>query len=281
MGDKYTKKLVIGTFHSIFNRILRKNIIYLKGNKYNANFKIIIENKQKIIIKTIIEDYFTDAFEKYLEIKDINDNIKRKVELNKLINCFVEKISRLKNRGITYGKYFELQDEIDKDELYNISFFKNVYQKYIETCQNKNVMDFDDLLLNTFILFNDKDNIKILEQYQKHFQYILVDEYQDTNIVQYEIIKAIPWKSGKIFVVGDDYQNIYSFRGANKLNISKFKEDFPEYKENKLCRNYRSNSNIVKVSNELIKHNKNQIFKDLYSNINPIDGKIKLIECKD
>ena len=281
MGDKYTKKLVIWTFHSIFNRILRKNIIYLKGNKYNANFKIIIENKQKIIIKTIIEDYFTDAFEKYLEIKDINDNIKRKVELNKLINCFVEQISRLKNRGITYGKYFELQDEIDKDELYNISFFKNVYQKYIETCQNKNVMDFDDLLLNTFILFNDKDNIKILEQYQKHFQYILVDEYQDTNIVQYEIIKALSWKSRNIFVVGDDYQNIYSFRGANKLNISKFKEDFPEYKENKLCRNYRSNSNIVKVSNELIKHNKNQIFKDLYSNINPIDGKIKLIECKD
>ena len=79
IGDKYTKKLVIGTFHSIFNRILRKNIIYLKGNKYNANFKIIKENKQKIIIKTIIEDYFTDAFEKYLEIKDINDNIKRKV----------------------------------------------------------------------------------------------------------------------------------------------------------------------------------------------------------
>ena len=206
IGDKYTKKLVIGTFHSIFNRILRKHIIYLKGNKYNANFKIIIENEQKDIIKTIIEDYFTDAFEKYLEIKDINDNIKRKNELNKLINYFVEKISRLKNRGITYGKFFELQDEIDKDELHKISFFKNVYQKYVETCQNKNVMDFDDLLLNTFILFNDKDNIKILERYQKRFQYILVDEYQDTNIVQYEIIKAISWKSRNIFVVGDDYQ---------------------------------------------------------------------------
>ena len=79
-------------------------------------------------------------------------------------------------------------------------------------------MDFEDLLLNTFILFSDIDNLNILEKYQKRFQYVLVDEYQDTNIVQYEIIKAIAWKSRNIFVVGDDYQNIYSFRGANKLN---------------------------------------------------------------
>ncbi len=142
-------------------------------------------------------------------------------------------------------------------------------------------MDFEDLLLNTFILFSDIDNINLLEKYQKRFQYVLVDEYQDTNIVQYEIIKAIAWKSRNIFVVGDDYQNIYSFRGANKLNISKFKESFPEYKENKLCRNYRSNSNIVKISNELIRNNKNQIFKDLFSKIKPIDGKIKLIKCED
>ena len=142
-------------------------------------------------------------------------------------------------------------------------------------------MDFEDLLLNTFILFSDPDNIQILEKYQKRFQYILVDEYQDTNIVQYEIIKALAWKSKNIFVVGDDYQNIYSFRGANKLNISKFKESFPEYEENKLCRNYRSNSNIVNVSNELIKHNKNQINKNLFSKIKPLDGKIKLISCKN
>ena len=281
IGNKYSKKLIIGTFHSIFSRILRKNIIALKGNKYNANFKIIIENESKDIIKTIIEDYFSDALERYLEKRDINDNVRRKIEIKKLINSFTEKISFLKNNGITYHKYFELQDEIDKDKLHNINFFKNVYQKYVEFCQDKNVMDFEDLLLNTFILFSDPDNIQILEKYQKRFQYILVDEYQDTNIVQYEIIKALAWKSKNIFVVGDDYQNIYSFRGANKLNISKFKESFPEYEENKLCRNYRSNSNIVNVSNELIKHNKNQINKNLFSKIKPLDGKIKLIQCKN
>ena len=281
IGDKYSKKLVIGTFHSIFSRILRKNIIALKGNKYNANFKIIIENESKDIIKNIIEDYFNDALEQYLEKRDINDNVRRKIEIKKLINSFTEKISFLKNNGITYQKYFELQEEIDKDKLHNIYFFKNVYQKYVEFCQEKNVMDFEDLLLNTFILFSDPDNIQILEKYQKRFQYILVDEYQDTNIVQYEIIKALAWKSKNIFVVGDDYQNIYSFRGANKLNISKFKESFPEYEENKLCRNYRSNSNIVNVSNELIKHNKNQINKNLFSKIKPLDGKIKLISCKN
>ena len=219
IGEKYSKKLVIGTFHSIFCRILRKNIIALKGNKYNANFKIIIENESKDIIKTIIEDYFSDALEQYLEKKGINDNVKMKIEIKKLINSFTEKISFLKNNGITYQKYFNLQDEIDKDKLHNIYFFKNVYQKYVEICQIKNIMDFEDLLLNTFILFSDSNNIQILEKYQKRFQYILVDEYQDTNIVQYEIIKALAWKSKNIFVVGDDYQNIYSFRGANKLNI--------------------------------------------------------------
>ena len=112
IGDKYTKRLVIGTFHSIFCRILRKNIIFLKGNKYNANFKIIIENESKDIIKSIIEDNFYDEFEKYLERKNINDNVKRKIELKNLVSSFLEKISFLKNNGITYQKYFELQDEI-------------------------------------------------------------------------------------------------------------------------------------------------------------------------
>ena len=112
IGDKYTKRLVIGTFHSIFCRILRKNIISLKGNKYNANFKIIIENESKDIIKSIIEDNFYDEFEKYLERKNINDNVKRKIELKNLVSSFLEKISFLKNNGITYQKYFELQDEI-------------------------------------------------------------------------------------------------------------------------------------------------------------------------
>ena len=126
-----------------------------------------------------------------------------------------------------------------------------------------------------------KTNSEILEHYQERFKYILVDEYQDTNIVQFEIIKALAWKSKNIFVVGDDYQNIYSFRGANKLNIFKFIENFPDYKETKLCKNYRSNKIIMNVSNELIQKNKNQIFKELFSNIKETEGRIKLIQCKD
>ena len=281
IGGKFTKRLIMGTFHSIFCKILRKNIIYLEGKKFNANFKIIAEHESKDIIKSVIEEYFHDEFEDYLEKKGINDNIKRKKELTQLIKKAKEKISLLKNRGITYEKYFDLQNEIDKDESDNFAFFKNIYKTYVQICQNENVMDFDDLLLNTLLLFGNKNNIKILERYQNYFQYILVDEYQDTNIVQYEIIKALAWKSKNIFVVGDDYQNIYSFRGASRLNIDKFKQNFPDFKETKLCQNYRSNSIIVKASNKLILNNKKQIIKELFSRIKETEGKIKLSTYQD
>ena len=281
IGFNYARKLVMGTFHSIFCKILRKNIIYLEGNKYKSDFQIIVEHESIDIIKKIIEDDFNVEFEFYLDVKEINDNTKRKGELRKLSKSFKKKISLLKNKGITYEKYFNLQQELQDDQLKSIPFFKNVYKNYVLKCQEKNLMDFDDLLLNTMILFSDKNNIKILEKYQRIFQYILVDEYQDTNIVQYEIVKALAWNDKNIFVVGDDYQNIYSFRGANRLNIDKFKENFPNYKETKLCRNYRSNSTIVEVSNKLIKNNKNQIIKELFSKIKEAEGKIKLLKCKD
>ena len=281
IGANYTKKLTMGTFHSIFCKILRKNIIYLKGKKYKADFKIIVEHESKDIIKNIIEDDFSNEFELYLYIKNFNDNVNREKMLRRLTKQFKEKISLFKNRGITYEQYAELQKELDEDNMNFTPFFKNVYKNYVLKCQEKNLMDFDDLLLNTMILFSDKNNIKILEKYQRIFQYILVDEYQDTNIVQYEIVKALAWNDKNIFVVGDDYQNIYSFRGANRLNIDKFKENFPNYKETKLCRNYRSNSTIVEVSNKLIKNNKNQIIKELFSKIKEAEGKIKLLKCKD
>jgi len=281
IGYNYTKKLVMGTFHSVFCKILRNNIIYLEGKKYKSDFHIIVEHESRDIIKKIIEEDFNVEFELYLEKEGINDNNKRKIELRKLSKSFKKRISLLKNKGITYEKYFDLQDELLMDQLKNIPFFKNVYKNYVLKCQEKNLMDFDDLLLNTMILFSDKNNVKILEKYQKLFQYILVDEYQDTNIVQYEIIKALAWNNKNIFVVGDDYQNIYSFRGANRLNIDKFKENFPNYKETKLCQNYRSNSTIVQVSNRLISKNKNQIIKQLFSKIKESEGKIKLLKCKD
>ena len=281
IGFNYARKLVMGTFHSIFCKILRKNIIYLEGNKYKSDFQIIVEHESIDIIKKIIEDDFNVEFEFYLDVKEINDNTKRKGELRKLSKSFKKKISLLKNKGITHEKYFNLQQELQDDQLKSIPFFKNVYKNYVLKCQEKNLMDFDDLLLNTMILFSDKNNIKILEKYQNIFQYILVDEYQDTNPVQYEIIKALAWNNKNIFVVGDDYQNIYSFRGASKLNIDYFKNNFSGCKETKLCQNYRSNSTIVEVSNKLIKNNKHQIFKNLFSKIKETDGRIKLLTCKN
>ena len=281
IGDKYSQKLVMGTFHSVFCKILRKNINYLEIKKYKPDFKIIVEHESRDIINKIIKENFNDDFEKYLESKDINDNFKRKVELTKLTKKIKKKISLLKNKGISYEKYLGMEEEIQKDESEKIPFFKSVYRLYVLTCQDKNVMDFDDLLFNTLLLFNDKNNEKILEYYQNKFEYILVDEYQDTNIVQFEIIKALAWKFKNIFVVGDDYQNIYSFRGASKLNIDKFKQYFTNYRETKLCQNYRSNSTIVELANKLIKNNKKQIIKELFSTKKEIDGKVKLLICEN
>jgi len=172
-------------------------------DKNSIQFEIV-EHESKDIIKNIIEDDFSNEFELYLYIKNFNDNINREKMLRRLTKQFKEKISLFKNRGITYEQYAELQKELDEDNMNFTPFFKNVYKNYVLKCQEKNLMDFDDLLLNTMILFSDKNNIKILEKYQRIFQYILVDEYQDTNIVQYEIVKALAWNDKNIFVVGDD-----------------------------------------------------------------------------
>ena len=276
IGEKYTKKLVMGTFHSVFCKILRHNIYYLEGKKYKPDFKIIVEHEVKDIIKTILEDDFNNQVEDYIHKTNNNDKIKRENMFKSLVKKFMEKIKLLKNRGITWYRYNDLDDDIHTDELNDIAFFKNVYRKYVEYCQEKNLMDFEDLILNTFLLFSDVNNINVLDRYQKSFKYILVDEYQDTNSVQYEIVKALSWQHKNLFVVGDDYQNIYSFRGASRLNIDRFQNDFNNYKMTKLCQNYRSNKIIVNTANKLINNNKHQILKELFSKIDETEGKIKL-----
>ena len=281
IGQRYTKQLTMGTFHSIFCKILRKNIIYLEGKKYKSYFKIIVDHEVRDIIKKILEDDFYNEVEDFLRKKEIKDCLNSQDMKKIIVKEFIKKIKLLKNRGITWYKYYDLQDEIDKDNSNNYSFFKAVYKKYVETCQEKNVMDFEDLLLNTFLLFSDANNINILNKYQNLFKYILVDEYQDTNSVQYEIVKALAWQHKNLFVVGDDYQNIYSFRGATKANFDRFLNDFNNVKITKLCQNYRSNKTIVKTANKLIKFNKHQIFKELFSEIDETEGKIKLITCFD
>ena len=281
IGPKYTKQLMMGTFHSTFCKILRKNIIHLEGKKYKSYFKIIVEHEVKDIIKSILEDNFYNEVEDYLDKKLIMDknNVNRQNMVKSLVKKFMEKIKLLKNRGITWDKYYNLQVEIDKDKFDNVPFFKSVYKKYVETCQEKNVMDFEDLLLNTFLLFSDINNIQILNKYQNLFKYVLVDEYQDTNSIQYEIVKALSWQHKNLFVVGDDYQNIYSFRGATRLNIDRFLKDFNNVKITKLCQNYRSNKTIVNIASKLIENNVHQIKKKLFSEIDETEGKLKLMSC--
>ena len=281
IGAELVKNINMGTFHSIFCKILRINISYFPGKKYKSDFQIIDEEDTKKIIKELLETEFEGVLQRLIEERDLNDNNKILSFTNDLIKKITDKISLLKNRAITYEDYFSLSNEIEKDKKNGIEFLKNIYEVYVKTCQRKNVMDFDDLLLNTFILFNNPDNIGILKMYQNKFEYILVDEFQDTNHVQFEILKALSWKNKKICGVGDDYQSIYSFRGADINNFNTFIEIFKDSKIFKLNRNYRSTSNIVKVANKLILNNKKQFKKDLYSNINEIDGKVKILINKN
>ena len=281
IGEDLAKNINMGTFHSIFCKILRKNIYYLEDKQYKYNFQIIDEDDVKKIIKDILETQFDGVLQKKFEEKGINDRVKSSIFINDLTKKISDKIMLYKNRGVTYEDYQNLSNEIEKDKLNGLEFFKNVYEVYVNECKKKNVMDFEDLLLNTYLLFKNTNNISILERYQKQFKYILVDEYQDTNHVQFEILKALSWDNKKICGVGDDYQSIYSFRGAEISNFYNFMAQFPETKNFKLCRNYRSNSNIVKGADLLIKHNKKKKKKDLYSNINEIDGKVKLLISKN
>ena len=181
----------------------------------------------------------------------------------------------LKNKGISFHDYKNMINEIEIDKKSGLDFFKNVYEVYSKECLEKNVMDFEDLLLNTFLLF--KNDSLIREYYQNRFKYILIDEYQDTNHIQFEILKVLCWKSKKICGVGDDYQSIYSFRGADISNFSNLIEIFPNTKIYKLCQNYRSSPNIVNLASALINNNKNQMKKDLFSKKNEINEKINII----
>ena len=275
IGGEYSKKINMGTFHSIFLKILRENISFLKHKKYKSNFQIIDESEVKKIIKNILLEQFSDVLNEIFQKKNINDKVKSYLELKNLIHRIIKKIMWLKCEGITYKDYQKMEKEIENDEKRGMAFFKSIYRAYVKECIRKNVMDFEDLIINTLYLF--KENARILEKYQKKFKYILIDEYQDTNRTQYEIIKALAWKSHKICGVGDDYQSIYSFRGSDIKNIDNFSKAFKDSKIFKLCQNYRSNSTIVKIADLLIKNNQNQIKKDLFSNIKEIDGKVNIL----
>lgn len=239
--------LWMGTFHSVFARILRRESA---AAGFTPNFTIYDTDDTKSLIRNILHDLRLD------------DQIYPPGEV-------LRRISFAKNQLVTSEAYQARGDWMSADESARRPEMGNIYQTYSRRCRNADAMDFDDLLLNTFLLFDR--NPDILQKYQEQFQYVLVDEYQDTNFAQYSIVNQISRIKRNLCVVGDDSQSIYSFRGARIENILNFRNDYPEYRIFKLEQNYRSTKNIVEAANSLITKNQGRIPKHLWSDNEPGD----------
>ena len=231
MLDINTDYMWVSTFHSFCARLLRMEIDAMPP--YNKKFNILDEDDSLKIVKKIIEDL------------DFDTDYKPKV----IREC----ISKSKN-----FKNYSIRDP----RLLNI--FTIVNQKYEERCKEENLLDFDDLIIKTIELFNKNPNI--LEKYQNQFDYVLVDEFQDTNAMQYDLMTLLARRNRNIFVVGDDFQSIYSFRGAKIENIMKFQTEYKDYTLILLEENYRSTTQILDLANNIILKNPNQIKKVMFSN---------------
>lgn len=231
----------MGTFHSVFSKILRQHAELIG---FTPQFTIYDSSDSKSLVKNIIKTMNLD--EKIYKPSNI-----------------LSKISMLKNHLISPTAYEADYQNQQNDYLKKIPEFYNIYKQYVERCKHSNVMDFDDLLFNTNLLFSSFPDV--LQQYQELFSFILIDEYQDTNYSQHLIVKALAAKHQKVCAVGDDAQSIYSFRGANIDNILTFQRDFPNCKLFKLEQNYRSTKNIVDAANSLIEKNNHQIRKTIFS----------------
>ena len=234
-------QLYMGTFHSVFSRILRAEAQHIG---YNSNFTIYDENDSRSLLKSIIKTLGLD------------DKKYKPATVHNII-------SMAKNMLITADAYANDKAACDRDRNAKLPAISQIYTAYQARCRQANAMDFDDLLMNTFRLFND--NADICRKYSERFQYILVDEYQDTNYAQVAIVKLLAAQHQRVCVVGDDYQSIYSFRGANIDNILDYQNKFDNVRVFKLERNYRSTQKIVEAANSLMKHNARQIPKDVYS----------------
>jgi len=242
MVDEDTaRRLWMGTFHSIFSRILRREA---NAFDYRSDFTIYDAQDSKNLIKAIIKE------------KALDDKIYKP-------SAVQARISKMKNALITPAKYVKDSDLINNDHFHKQERIGEIYTAYWNRCRTSGVMDFDDLLLYTYLLFNDHPDI--LEGYRNRFRFILVDEYQDTNRVQHEIVRQLAEEHHRVCVVGDDAQSIYSFRGATIGNILNFQKTYPESKLFKLEQNYRSTKTIVNAANSLIKKNTEQIPKTIFS----------------
>jgi len=253
VGER-ARYLWMGTFHSIFSRILR---IESQALGFSSNFTIYDASDSKSLLKSIIKEKFDEAY------KSLTDEEKDKYLKYYKVNLIQSRISNAKNQLIVPSVYM-LDDECKRaDRNDNISLLGEIYECYWERCRQDNVMDFDDLLLYTYILFRDNPEIRL--KYALQFRYILVDEYQDTNCAQNAIILQLTTEYQRICVVGDDAQSIYSFRGAKIENILNFTKNFVGAKLYRLEQNYRSTQTIVGAANSLIKNNVHQIPKNIFS----------------
>ena len=241
----------MGTFHSIFSHILRAEANHIG---FNSNFTIYDQTDSRSLVKTIIKEMNLD--EKVYKPSAVAD-----------------RISMAKNHLMTALQYANSNNAVTTDMQRRMPAIKDIYLRYSDRCRQANAMDFDDLLMNIYLLFANNEEIR--RKYSERFEYVLVDEYQDTNFAQQAIVNQITKERQMVCVVGDDAQSIYSFRGANIDNILGFQKTYNNARLFKLERNYRSTQAIVNAANSLIKHNQRQIPKNVFSE-NEQGEKIKL-----
>ncbi|WP_421918150.1 ATP-dependent helicase [Marinifilum sp.] len=254
VGSDQAQSLWMGTFHSIFSKILRYEADHLG---FDSNFTIYDTQDSRNLYRAIIKEM------------QLDDKVYKPNEVQ-------NRISSAKNNLITAAAYVNNANAQKADAEARKPRISEIYSRYAKRCKQANAMDFDDLLLQTNILFRDFP--EILSKYQGKFSYLLVDEYQDTNYAQYLIVKKLVEQHKNICVVGDDAQSIYSFRGAKIENILNFRNDYPNYQLYKLEQNYRSTQNIVNAANSIIHKNKGQIKKESYSE-NEAGDKIKVVKA--
>lgn len=241
VGQELAQHLYMGTFHSIFSRILRAEAQHIG---FTNNFTIYDESDSRSLIKTIVKEMGLD--EKVYKPASVHS-----------------RISMAKNNLMSADNYARDKESYQADQRAKMPRLGEIFITYVQRCQQANAMDFDDLLTLTFKLFQEHEDIR--KKYADRFDFLLVDEYQDTNHAQMRIVMQLCKEKERVCAVGDDSQSIYSFRGANIDNILSFQSRFKEAKLFKLEQNYRSTQNIVEAANSLIKHNSNQIPKNVYS----------------
>ena len=241
VGNDLAQHLYMGTFHSIFSRILRAEAEHIG---FNSNFTIYDESDSRSLIKAIVKE------------KGLDEKTYKPAAVH-------AKISKAKNNLLSAEAYDADADIFMQNKRSNMEKMGEVYKEYVQRCKQANAMDFDDLLVLTFQLFRDHEEVR--RKYAERFDFILVDEYQDTNHVQMSIVMQLCREKLRVCAVGDDSQSIYSFRGANIDNILNFQRQLPGTRLFKLEQNYRSTQTIVEAANSLIRHNRNQIPKEVFS----------------